>query len=112
MSVAGCPPQRSASPCPTGPDRRPAGLHPQAHVRAIDVGIKWMAQLSMDGLFQVSTEGRRRPSCRGLAQSHRLLAEVTVSTPAPTHAKTALAGSAVENNNSRSVQRPAEGRKT
>jgi hypothetical protein len=25
MSVAGFPPQRSASPCPTGPDRRPAG---------------------------------------------------------------------------------------
>jgi hypothetical protein len=34
MSVAGFPPQRSASPCLTGPDRRPAGLHPQAHVRA------------------------------------------------------------------------------
>src|SRR5256885_2669042 len=34
MSVPGFPPQRSASPCPTGPDRRPAGLHPQAHVRA------------------------------------------------------------------------------
>src|ERR1700693_2241788 len=30
MSVAGFPPQRTASPCPTGPDRRPAGLHPQA----------------------------------------------------------------------------------
>jgi hypothetical protein len=34
MSVAGFPPQKRASPCPTRPDRRPAGLHPQAHVRA------------------------------------------------------------------------------
>src|SRR2546422_3224487 len=26
--------QRCVSPCPAGPDRRPAGLHPQAHARA------------------------------------------------------------------------------
>jgi hypothetical protein len=31
---AAFPPQRSVSPCPTGPDRRQAGLHSQARVRA------------------------------------------------------------------------------
>ena len=31
---AGFPPQRSASPCPTEPERRSAPLHPQAHARA------------------------------------------------------------------------------